>query len=159
MHLPGHTQQGLEGVGQQCARPLTASSRAQLDQLHSDLLIGPAEGSRRPVTRSQRPQVGVSVLGGTRSPSPLSRPQSSRSIRRSSGSVPAQCLDQQQHQFRFLFQLRFPCHNHHLMQLAQPQVDALLFRTVWHKTPLAMTAYFAILSEKNWRCFHKIERG
>ena len=46
------------------AKPFTASSQAQLNQLHSYLLFGPVEGSRRPVTRSQRPQIGVSDLAG-----------------------------------------------------------------------------------------------
>ena len=67
----------LKWIANESKKPLTPSSRKRLRDLEGDLTIGPVVGSR-PMTRSQKRQpIGVTALGGHRSPSPLSRPQSS----------------------------------------------------------------------------------
>ena len=58
------TNRGLRLVRTELAKTQTRSTKAELDRLHSDLLLGPVEGSR-PLTRSQKRVLpGISVLGG-----------------------------------------------------------------------------------------------
>ena len=89
------TNRGLRLVRTELAKTQTRSTKAELDRLHSDLLLGPVEGSR-PLTRSQKRVLpGISVLGGQSAASsshePAHRPPpTAPKRRRASTSKPPQ---------------------------------------------------------------------